>query len=443
MKHTDSTIQKNAGKFESFLWMCAGADKDILEHCPDSDRIKYQGIGGIIFATGVLAFISSSYAFWTVFSPKDGMALDTAVQSHDATLAAIGSIIGGLVWGLVIFNIDRFIVSSTGSGDGKSSISMTEFLQATPRMLMAGLIGICLSTPLELRILKPEIDAQLHLEQGKHFQVLNIDTEKKFVEKELRFEEEIITLKSEIQNLKDIQENRRQEIQSQRTKLELEAEGKSGSNKAGRGPAWRDKKENLDALSDEFELFKLSNTQDLEQKLEEVEEKKSELKQTRELEDKEKLLNEQSAHQLDGLLARITIAHDIGGAMKWVLTLLLLSIEMGPIFFKMMISKSTYDYLKEQKMEMALAAKGLFFDIKSITDGEAESGGFITRLLGTDTPLKEKRYIRNIHLERHKIEMDKQLELELALTEKVHAEYQRRMEQNIIDNLDQYIQDDA
>ena len=64
-------IKNPPSRFEVFLWFCAGADRDILERCPGSDRVKYQGIGGIIFATGVLAFVSSSYAFWTVFSPKD------------------------------------------------------------------------------------------------------------------------------------------------------------------------------------------------------------------------------------------------------------------------------------------------------------------------------------------------------------------------------------
>ena len=91
-----------------------GADRDILERCPGSDRVKYQGIGGIIFATGVLAFVSSSYAFGRL-SPKGPALASDAVSS---TPALVGAILAGLVWGLVIFNIDRFIVSSTGSGDG-------------------------------------------------------------------------------------------------------------------------------------------------------------------------------------------------------------------------------------------------------------------------------------------------------------------------------------
>jgi len=437
MKKRIPTIQKPAGWFESFLWMCAGADREILEQCPDADRIKYQGIGGIIFATGILAFISSSYAFWTVFSPKDGLALEPEVYNHAANMAVIGSIFGGIVWGLVIFNIDRFIVSSTGSGDGTSSISAGEFFQALPRMLMAGLIGLCLSTPLELRILKPEIDTFLHQEQEDLRRELDTKTELRFASEEQRLDDVIVQLKSEIQNLKDTQEERRLELQEKRRNLELEVEGKSGSGKAGRGPAYREKQANLNLISDEFEAFKVDNTEEINLKKEEITETKEKLLNLREEEKQEKLTNEQKAHQMDGLLARIKIAHEQGGKMRWVLTLLLLSIEMGPIFFKMMIAKSTYDYLKEQKMEQALASKGLYFETKTITDGEKE-GGFLG-MFGSS--LKEKRFIKNLYLERQHKEMQAQLDLEMELTKKVHAEYQQRMESDIESNLDHYIQD--
>ena len=55
MKTSTNSMFKKAGRFEAFLWMCAGADKDILEHCPGSDRVKYQGIGGIIFTESWLS----------------------------------------------------------------------------------------------------------------------------------------------------------------------------------------------------------------------------------------------------------------------------------------------------------------------------------------------------------------------------------------------------
>ena len=187
----------------------------------------------------------------------------------------------------------------------------------------------------------------------------------------------------------------------------------------------------------DFDMLGLEINED---KKSEIADKTAELENTRVEEKEAKQFNQQKAHQMDGLLARIEIAHEEGGAMKWILTLLLLSIELGPIFFKMMISKSTYDYLKEQKMELALAEQGLFFVTETMVDEEASKGGLFSSI-GVGTSIKEKRYVKNVYLERHQQEMEKQLQLELALTAKVHAEYQRKMEEDISENLDKYIQD--
>src|SRR5262245_32805343 len=129
--------------FTRLLWFSAGADSGLLARCPLSDWVKYQSIGGIVLATTVLAFVSASYAFYTVFSPKTATALEATLDPQ----TALTSTLAGLVWALVIFNIDRFIVSSTGKGDGTERITFTEFMQSLPRLIMAGIIGVCISAP--------------------------------------------------------------------------------------------------------------------------------------------------------------------------------------------------------------------------------------------------------------------------------------------------------
>jgi hypothetical protein len=57
--------------------------------------------------------------------------------------------------------------------------------------------------------------------------------------------------------------------------------------------------------------------------------------------------NLEQAHNLDGLLARMETSHDLSPLMGFILTLVFLSIEMGPIFFKMMMTKGAYDYMVE------------------------------------------------------------------------------------------------
>ena len=75
-------------------------------------------------------------------------------------------------WGLIIFNIDRFIVAATGKGDGTEAITWKEFT-GSPRIIMGLIIAITISKPMEIRMFKSEIDAELHsaqLEKRKEYE---------------------------------------------------------------------------------------------------------------------------------------------------------------------------------------------------------------------------------------------------------------------------------
>jgi hypothetical protein len=341
-----------------FLWFSAGADEKLLRRCPASDWVKYQSIGGIVIATTALAFVSAAYAFYTVFSPKT----ETALSASADVPTAIYSTLGGAVWALVIFNIDRFIVSSTGKGDGTERITWTELFQSMPRILMAVIIGVCISAPLEIRILKPEIDAQLELEQNEYLTKLNRASEERVSSRKVELGDRIDKAQKMLDEKATYFEKRRLEINAQRRQLELEAEGKTGSGIAGRGPAWRDKKETLDKLEEELGrdrttwgekeksvsadiLSWKTESEDLSQEL--LRAKQSNLKQSR---------------HLDGLLKRIHISHEIGGVVPIAIMLLLLAVETGPIFFKMMLIRGVYDYQLENEKKVATARLGVEID---------------------------------------------------------------------------------
>ena len=66
-----------------------------------------------------------------------------------------------------------------------------------------------------------------------------------------------------------------------------------------------------------------------------------------------------TAKNMNGLLMRIQIAHEIGGYLPWLIMMLLLSLELSPIFFKMYMTKSAYDYFKENQHRQALADNGI------------------------------------------------------------------------------------
>ena len=132
---------KRAGFINEFLWMCAGVNRKVLRQCP-TEYAKYAGIGGTILFTALMASLSGGYALNFVF---DNVNISIAF---------------GIFWGLMIFNLDRFIVNTMYS-DGKHSISWDEFKSGLPRLIMAVFLGIIISTPLELKIFYKEINAQM------------------------------------------------------------------------------------------------------------------------------------------------------------------------------------------------------------------------------------------------------------------------------------------
>ena len=135
---------------KQFFIICSGADTDILKSCSTGEQNKFAGIGATVFFTAVMAAIASSYALYTVFDN-----LFTAIFF-------------GLIWGLLIFNLDRYIVSTIKKRDS----SIDEILQAMPRILLAIIIAVVISKPLELKIFEKEIN-QVLLEQKNELTLAN------------------------------------------------------------------------------------------------------------------------------------------------------------------------------------------------------------------------------------------------------------------------------
>ncbi len=129
-------------KITRFFWFCSGAHTGTLKKYP-IEHNKYVGIGATIFFTALFATLSGGYAMYFVFS---------------GSAFAVGfAIIFGLIWGTAIFNMDRYIVSSID----KQGTTNQQILQASPRILLAIMIGIVISRPLELKIFDKEIRQKL------------------------------------------------------------------------------------------------------------------------------------------------------------------------------------------------------------------------------------------------------------------------------------------
>lgn len=366
---TESTSAKFYRTISNFLFFCAGADTKILARCTHTDRVKSQGIGGVVLATAALAFFSGSYAFYMVFSPKEGMAME-AVQQASHTPAYIASLVFGLVWALMIFNLDRFIVATSGHGDGTEKITWAELGRGLPRIAMAIMIGFILSKPLELRIMQSEIDAELQFVQEKHFK-------ERTSEYDVEFDKSRKTLDAkraeaiELRNAKE-QELKKLKVQvdAARMRLEQEIDGESSNGKKGEGPAARQKRETQAKAEAEFKETEqryapiLNN---LQQNIDQVQSEIDALYAQRE--GKLKQFRAEAAKK-DGLIIRIQIAEEIAPTASKMLTALLIILEIAPILFKMMLSLSPYDYLTENEKRKVVAKHAI--DIKTML---AQDGG--------------------------------------------------------------------
>lgn len=136
----DSFTTGNSKKSDTrFLWWCAGAHQDLLKQFP-SEHSKYSGLGGVILATFVLATISAGYAIHSIFDDWRW------------------TIPFAVIWGLIIFNFDRFLVSTMR----KYGVSRRKQLWMTiPRIALALLIGVTIARPLELKIFEKEINTKV------------------------------------------------------------------------------------------------------------------------------------------------------------------------------------------------------------------------------------------------------------------------------------------
>ncbi|MEH1006196.1 DUF4407 domain-containing protein [Winogradskyella sp. ECml5-4] len=299
---------------KQFFILCSGADTDILNDCSIGEQNKYAGIGATVFFTAVMATIAASYALFTVF---DNL---------------YASLFFGLIWGLLIFNLDRYIVSAIKKRDN----ILDEILQATPRILLALIIAVVISKPLELKIFEKEIN-QVLLEQKNDLTLANQNQiAKQFNPKIAELENEILGLNAQI----DLKEA---EVNGLYNTYILEAEGTAGSKRLGKGPVYKEKRDKHDASLAELQQLKSDNKT----KIEAIETQIAMLQEnyTTNITKTQPVID-----NFDGLMARITALGELPWLPSFFIFLLFLAIETSPIIAKLLAPKGEFDYrLQDQE----------------------------------------------------------------------------------------------
>ena len=348
-EHVDY-VPKQPTKITQFFWWSAGVDKKILLSCSYSDHVKYEGIGGVVVATAFMAALSMGFAMQTIF--------------HELYV----SIPIAIAWSLIVFNLDRFIVSSTGKGDGEATISLKELGNATPRLLMAILLGLTISAPLETVIFNSEIqrewtDTKVQLVKKSVYDINEI-----YASRQTEYEKTLEAKKKEV-----IAADNMVELQKDRVTLERQS---------GTGVQWQNEiinQEKLQATADT--LRKQSNSLEATLKnlvtmkpIEEDSAKSKIMQDTAGFLDKVMMLEKLSTDgkkipKIDptthkpktlpnGTIEQIEIVSPAFWAV-WLVRLLFMIIEIAPVLLKLMLVKSPYDYMTENVHQILEAKQGI------------------------------------------------------------------------------------
>lgn len=302
-------------QLKEFFWFCAGINRSLIKRCP-TDTAKYTGIGAAVFFTGLLAALSGGYAVFTVFE-------------------SIGWAIGfGLLWGLIIFNLDRFIVSTMRK---QKKAFARELLTASPRILLAVMLAIVISKPLELKIFSKEIDRKLVTLEEEIYQ-------KEIQDLEQRYTGQLLAIEAQSNQLKEEIRAKTEKRDALALAAQQEADGTGGSGKRNAGPIYQIKKADADQAQSELVALN-QNYQPL------ILEKQAEWNTL--FEQKQTEIANLKRNPWNGMAAQLQALSILGQENEAIrianifIMLLFILLECTPIISKLISGRGPYDELLE------------------------------------------------------------------------------------------------
>jgi hypothetical protein len=366
--------------YQAFLFWAAGAGRDFLRDCVEAERFKYECVGALICLTATLASFSMYMAVWLTWQ-----------QDLRGSMLALPI---ALLWGILIFTIDRFMVSSLRA----DAAWPVRLWQAAPRLLLAVVIGVIISRPIEIKIFEKEIMKVIHSEITRNVDAISDQIEdvekrtgdlaaRRFQGSKQALVDQIDGLEERERTLSSSLARSLQELADLRRRAQGELDGTAGSGVRGDGNIYELKQRDVvkqEQLVEDTKVELATVRRDLDEskgKLEELEQR---------IQDKGTELAEERAPQVEELHQRREVARDYGflelnlalhrlaqlpqfmpsaaaqsgaapsasnqreveavvSATLWGITLLFITIEVLPILTKLMAPAGQYD----EKMQSA------------------------------------------------------------------------------------------
>jgi hypothetical protein len=349
-----------------WLVRLGGARIDVINDVP-AQKPKFAAIGAVMIGTSAVAAISAAFALIIALKLSPWIALPI-----------------GLGWGLLILNLDRMLILSMPYEIGRSK--RATILLALPRVILALVIGIVVSTPITLQIFSPEIAAEVPVlqQQADAVYKAKLNTDPRFtgipaLQKRIDAEQATIAAAGIVDPSKDpayvaakaALDTADANVQTARNTLNAELDGSGGTTRYGSGPVAAQKRAELDsaqAADDQaranFEQVSATSTAALlAQNSKNASDAKTQLaRDEKDLADSKSLLTTtEAAHAKevslsDGILERLTALTAISG-QSWLallthlmIALLFIAIELLPVLVKTMTnlgSPTAYDELAQ------------------------------------------------------------------------------------------------
>ncbi len=320
MKQKINLVNNKMNWLQKFLLVCSGGNVHILRKSP-SEWTKFAGIGGIVLFTAVFATLSAGYAMFTVF---------------DNLWISIGF---SVLWGLMIFNLDRYIVSSIK----KTGTWWNQLVMAIPRLILAIFLGIIISKPLELKIFEKEVNKQLNTIIQRNKTQLQAEMNGRILQQSTPFETEKKIIQTKIAEYQKVYD-------SATVELEKEILGKQTgltSGKVGFGSHAKRKFELKEQRQKDLESYQKMVSPRLEYLDKEISKVYANIETER---NKTEIFED----KFNGFAARLQALDELGkgsamiGLAATFIMGLFIVLEISPVLIKLISSVGPYDYLLEK-----------------------------------------------------------------------------------------------
>jgi hypothetical protein len=292
---------KNMNFFTRLLCGCAGCDIITLKQCSSAEIKKMAIIGSCVIITPMLGIASGTFAMLT-FSKNLSVSFGF-----------------GLLWGFIIFLIERAVVSNTRPGELN--------LGVLARLLLALIFAMVIAVPMELKVFEDAIKEKL---------VNNLTGNEKSIN---------AVYSSQIEKINGDIDAAKAKLDALRLSYIGEVDGTSGSLVPYRGPIAKEKEKLWRQEADYVEMFTVKKQKEID------------------------LLNKQrdakinviGEAQAQGFLGQMRALGELSNEDKtvfwgiWLIRLFFLSIELIPIFIKLSSGKSGEAYYEISKQNALMA----------------------------------------------------------------------------------------